>query len=46
MRTKVKSRSVSSPLVKQALGEESDWAKKALACEFTDILSLEPHIDL
>jgi DNA modification methylase len=28
------------------LGEESDWAKEALAREFTDILSLEPHIDL
>jgi DNA modification methylase len=28
------------------LGEESDWAKEALAREFTEILSLEPHIDL
>jgi DNA modification methylase len=28
------------------LGDESEWAKEALAKEFTDILALEPHIDL
>src|SRR5688572_9234719 len=28
------------------LGDESDWAREALSKEFTDILALEPHIDL